>query len=70
MCSSDLILQQGIEGYTVRVKTSAGFSEEQVIEKAALQSTIQQMVTNQCMIEKIEPRRKNMEAFFLEIVAR
>lgn len=68
--SVENILQQGIEGYTVRVKTPAGLFEEQVVEKAALQSVIQQMTASQHMVEKIEPRRKDMEAFFLEIVAR
>lgn len=68
--SVDHILQQGITGYTVRVKTAAGNGEETFVEKEQLQVVIQQMTAKQCLIEKIEPRRKDMEAFFLEIVAR
>jgi ABC-2 type transport system ATP-binding protein len=43
--------------------------EEQFVKKTDLQEFIQQSVMNQQSIEKIEPRRKDMEAFFLEIVA-
>ena len=46
-----------------------GVKEELFVEKADLQSVIQQTVANRQSIEKIEPRRKDMEAFFLEIVA-
>jgi ABC-2 type transport system ATP-binding protein len=63
------ILQRGVEGYTVLVSSPDGQREELFIEKADLQSFIQQSVSNQKLLEKIEPRRKDMEAFFLEIVA-
>ncbi len=65
----DNILQRGIEGYTVVVTTVNGNREEQFVEKADLQSFIQQSIANNCLLEKIEPRRKDMEAFFLEILA-
>lgn len=68
--SVDHVLQQGITGYTVRVRTAAGNCEETFVEKEQLQVFIQQVTASQCLIEKIEPRRKDMEAFFLEIVAR
>lgn len=68
--SVDHILQQGITGYTVSVRTAAGNGEETFVEKEQLQVFIQQVTASQCLIEKIEPRRKDMEAFFLEIVAR
>ena len=68
--SVDHVLQQGITGYTVSVRTAAGNGEEIFVEKEQLQVFIQQMTARQCLIEKIEPRRKDMEAFFLEIVAR
>jgi len=63
------ILQRGIEGYTVLVMNPDGKQEELCIAKADLQACIGQSVINRQSIEKIEPRRKDMEAFFLEIVA-
>lgn len=64
------ILQRGVEGYTVQVSSPDGQREEFFVEKADLQSFIQQSTGNNQLIEKIEPRRKDMEAFFLEIVAK
>ncbi|MCE1226601.1 MAG: ABC transporter ATP-binding protein [Geobacteraceae bacterium] len=68
--SVDHILQQGIEGYVVNITTVAGLREESFVTKSDLQIFIQRAISNQCLIEKIQPRRKDMEAFFLEIVAR
>lgn len=67
--SVENILQRGTEGYSVTVTAPGGPSEELFVAKADLQSFIEQSVNKRQMIEKIEPRRKNMEAFFLEIVA-
>lgn len=66
----ETILQRGVEGYTVLVMNTDGKQEELSIGKADLQDCIEQSMRNQQSIEKIEPRRKDMEAFFLEIVAR
>lgn len=63
------ILQRGTEGYMVYLMHPHGGTEEVFVEKDSLQSFIQQAINNQQLIEKIEPRRKDMEAFFLEIVA-
>jgi len=68
--SVENILQRGTEGYTVTVASADGNREELFVLKAQLQSFIQNTVANNQSIEKIEPRRKDMEAFFLEIVAR
>ena len=67
--SVETILQRGVEGYTVFVINPDGNKEETFVEKADLQAFIQQSVMNQQSIEEIVPRRKDMEAFFLEIVA-
>jgi ABC-2 type transport system ATP-binding protein len=67
--SVENILQQGVEGYSVYVIDRDGQKAELIVNKAELQSLIQLTITNQQSIEKIEPRRKNMEEFFLEIVA-
>jgi ABC-2 type transport system ATP-binding protein len=63
------ILQRGITGYTVYLSSLEGHHTEKFVEKVDLQSFIQQAIGNQQMIEKIEPRRKDMEAFFLETLA-
>jgi ABC-2 type transport system ATP-binding protein len=67
--SVEAILQRGVEGYTVLVASLDGTKEELFVEKADLQAFIQQSVINRQSIEEIEPQRKDMEAFFLEIVA-
>lgn len=68
--SVEAILQQGVEGYTVLLMNPDASKEELFVGKADLQTFIQQSVLNRQSIEKIEPRRKDMEAFFLEIVAK
>jgi ABC-2 type transport system ATP-binding protein len=67
--SVESILQRGVEGYVVQLVHKDGQEENLYVDKTDLQSFIQQSIKNQHSIEKIEPRRKNMEAFFLEIVA-
>lgn len=67
--SVENILQRGTEGYSVTVAAQDGSTQERFVEKAELQSFIRQTVDGDRRIEKIEPRRKDMEAFFLEIVA-
>jgi len=67
--SVETILQRGVEGYTVLVANPNGQSEELFVHIADLQVFIEQSVINRQSIEKIVPRRKDMEAFFLEIVA-
>jgi len=63
------ILQQGVSGYTVQLVYPDGRREEMFVDKSALKSFIESSVAAQCTIERIEPQRKDMEAFFLEIVA-
>ena len=65
----ETILQRGVEGYNVIVTNPDRTKEELFVEKTDLQDFIQQSVVNQQTIESIAPRRKDMEAFFLEIVA-
>jgi ABC-2 type transport system ATP-binding protein len=67
--SVENILQRGVEGYTVMMVNPDRTKEELFVEKANLQDFIRQSVINKKSIEKIEPRRKDMEAFFLEIVS-
>ncbi|MDD2366351.1 MAG: ABC transporter ATP-binding protein [Desulfuromonadaceae bacterium] len=64
------ILQRGIEGYSVLTISPEGVQEENYVGKDELQFFIQRSLQNNQSIEKIESRSKDMEAFFLEIVAR
>lgn len=64
------ILQQGVEGYTVQTTTPDGERDERFVSTADLQWYLQQAISNKLVLEKVEPRRKDMEAFFLEIVGR
>lgn len=63
------ILQRGVQGYNVLVSSSGGQRKEMLVEKDDLQQFIQQTISNQQSIERLEPRSKDMEAFFLEIVS-
>ncbi|MDD2851686.1 MAG: ABC transporter ATP-binding protein [Desulfuromonadaceae bacterium] len=67
--SVETILQRGLEGYTVFLTNPDGKKEELFVKKAELQKCIEQSVILHQSVEKIEPCRKNMETFFLEIVA-
>ncbi len=67
--SVENIVQSGVEGYTVHVMNPDGDKNEHFVVKADLQAFIQQSVIKGQSIEIIEPRRKDMEAFFLEVVA-
>lgn len=66
--SVETILQRGVEGYSVIVINPDVTKEEFFVEKTDLQAFIQQSVINRQSIAEIKPRRKDMEAFFLEIV--
>lgn len=67
--SVDNILQKGVTGYSVQIVAADGVRTDHSVAKKDLQAFIQKMTSSQCLIEKIEPRRKDMEAFFLEMVA-
>lgn len=62
------ILQRGIEGYVVQLSQPGGTTNERLVAKADLQSFIEQSIAEKWAIERIEPKRKDMEAFFLEMV--
>lgn len=62
------ILQRGIEGYVVQLSQPSGTANERLVAKADLQTFIEQSISEKWAIERIEPKRKDMEAFFLEMV--
>jgi len=63
------ILQSGVEGYLLQLNR-AGAVEELLVEKTKLQQTLAELVAAGAVIERIEPKRKDMEAFFLDILAK
>jgi ABC-2 type transport system ATP-binding protein len=67
--SVENILQRGVEGYRVIVSSANGVKDELIVQSTELQAVIQQTVINNQSIEAITPQRKDMEAFFLELVA-
>ena len=67
--SVQTVLERGITGYDVTFVRTGGVTEELVIEKGELQQFLERAVTSGLAIQRIEPRRKDMEAFFLETVA-
>ena len=68
--SVDKLLSSGIEGYLIQVTPSGGPAEEIFVEKERLKEYLRESVAANASIERIEPKRKDLEAFFLGIVAR
>jgi len=62
------ILQSGVEGYLLQVNR-AGSVEEILVDKALLQQELAALVASGAVIERIEPQRKDMEAFLLDVLA-
>lgn len=61
------ILQSGVQGYLLQV-SRGGVFEEMHVDKAQLQQVLSELVAAGAVIERIEPKRKDMEAFLLEIL--
>lgn len=63
------ILQKGLKGYQVHLKQADGTVDIRHVLPESLQQFMQQVVTDGHLIEQIEPLRKDMESFFLEVVS-
>jgi ABC-2 type transport system ATP-binding protein len=63
------ILNRGVEGYVVQLSRKDGLIDEQLVAKVDLQAFIERSISERWCIERIEPKRKDIEAFFLEMVA-
>ena len=64
----DTILQQGITGYQVRVKTSAGIICDHVVDKQKVGSFLSDLSNKGDEVILVEPYRKNLENLFLTLV--
>lgn len=64
----DSILTEGVAGYNVRVERSSGEVMEYSIARDSLEQFLTDHRSSGHRIILVEPRRKNLEAFFLDIV--
>lgn len=63
------ILEGGIEGYAMQVVEKNGTVAELMIDKDQLQARMEKLWQEGAIIERIEPKRQDLEAFFLNVVA-
>ncbi|QWV95059.1 ABC transporter ATP-binding protein [Geomonas oryzisoli] len=63
------ILQSGVVGYEIEI-SRAGAVEVIQVERDLLQHRLSELMDTGAVIERIEPVRKDMEAFFLDIISR
>ena len=77
----DTLFREGVQGYLVRARgqwlQGHDLAEKRQVaegiweffaQRDDLNSLLQQLTQNNCTVEFVEPRRKNLETFFLEIV--
>lgn len=64
----DTLLQKGIEGYRVSVKSNADALEIFEVQPNDLKDFLGKRLESNHSVERIEPIRQNLEAFFLETV--
>lgn len=68
--SVENILRNGMQGYTVRVSHRDGSLEELTVEKHQLQERLSRVWAAGDTVERIEPRRRDLESFFVDVVAK
>jgi ABC-2 type transport system ATP-binding protein len=66
----DTILCNGIDGYRVHLRKDSNTVEDVFVDKDSLKIFMEQIVSSNAGIERIETQRRDMEAFFLDIVAK
>jgi ABC-2 type transport system ATP-binding protein len=64
----DSIITAGITGYILQVRKKDDSVEELRVDKTELNKTLEEISNRGDEIRLIEPKRKNLEDFFLEIV--
>lgn len=68
--SVENIMEKGIEGYVIRYCRPDGPEEEKHVSHDELDATMRQLLESSAAIKAIEPKRKDMESFFLSVVSR
>lgn len=68
--SVDNILENGVIGYSIRFCRPEGTEEAKLVSREELDATMRQLLETNAVIKSIEPKRKDMESFFLSVVTR
>lgn len=66
----DNILEKGVVGYAIRFCRAEGAEEEQLVSREELDATLRRLLESNAVIKAVEPKRKDMESFFLSVVSR
>ncbi len=64
------IMERGVEGYVIRFCLTDGADVEKLVFRDELDATMRQLLESKAVIKAIEPKRKDMESFFLSVVSR
>lgn len=64
------VMERGVEGYVIRFYLPDGADEEKLVSRDELDATMRQLLESKAVIKAIEPKRKDMESFFLSVVSR
>lgn len=67
--SVDNILEKGIVGYVIRFCRFDGSNEEKHVSREELDAAMRQLLESKAVIIAVEPKRKDMESFFLSAVS-
>ena len=68
--SVDSILEKGVIGFTITYCSPDGQDEEKQVSPEELDAIIRQLLESRAVIKGVEPKRKDMESFFLAVVSR
>lgn len=68
--SVDNILEKGVVGYSIRYCRPDGLDEDVQVSREELDVTMRQLLESKAVIKAVEPKRKDMESFFLSVVSR
>jgi ABC-2 type transport system ATP-binding protein len=68
--SVDSILEKGIIGFVIRFSRPEGPDEEIHVSREELDATMRDLLASRVVIKGVEPKRKDMESFFLSVVSR
>jgi len=66
----DSILEKGVVGYVIRFCYPDGADEEKQVSREELDVAMRQLFELKAVIKSVEPKRKDMESFFLSVVSR
>lgn len=66
----DNILEKGVTGYVIRFGSPDKLEEEKHVSREELDAAVRQLLESKAIIKSIEPKRKDMESFFLSVVSK